>query len=108
MNIEQIKEKYNGIIPPNKLSFKKWIKADIRNKNDKAIALYKYGKSTDFICQRLGISIKELSILINKLYRDEPLVVKKPTSVLKAPENYSQWTSSIINSWRKTTILSKN
>jgi hypothetical protein len=58
LDIERITKKYNGIIPLDKLSFKNWMKADIRNKNDKAVALYKIGKTLEFISQNLNIGQK--------------------------------------------------
>jgi uncharacterized membrane protein len=108
LDIEKIVAKYDGIIPPDKLSFKKWLKADIRNKNDKAVALYKAGKTLEFISQNLNINERDLQKIIDRLYKTQKPLKEKQEPVFKAPENYSSWTSNIIDSWRRSTIIARN
>lgn len=57
-DIKKIKKKYNGIIPIGKVNMATWLEHDIRSKKSKALALYKYGKTKDFISKTLGLSVK--------------------------------------------------
>ena len=104
LDIVKIKKKYNGIIPIGKVNIQTWLKHDIRNKRNKAIALYRYGKTREFICEVLGFTLKDLSIIIDSTYEDKIIRKKKPTPTLRSPENYSNWINGIVNGWRKVNI----
>jgi hypothetical protein len=79
-----------------------WLKYDSRSSKEKALIMFIGGHKRDNICKLLNISNKQLRLWIISYYvrmlRDKK--AKKLNSIYKKPNNYSEWTSSIIyNFW---------
>lgn len=104
-NPKELQEKFEGIIPLKYMSVKNWLKYDKRNAWSKSIELYKYGKSKEFICNSLNVTMNDLTKWIDELYNPKKIQreVKNDWSIsLRTPKNFSNWNSLILKQcWSK-------